>query len=112
MFDRVKKALRIPVKLGLIVALLLVPLGLLIYDFSVASSADIGFAEREIRGVEYLAPVRRLLQHVAQHRDLSVLVLSGDMSEEASRKAREGEIEADLRALVGVDARLSATLGT
>jgi len=112
MFDRLKKALRIPVKLGLIVALLLVPLGLLIYDFSVASSADIGFAEKEIRGVEYLAPVRRLLQHVAQHRDLSVLVLSGDAAEEASRKARELEVEADLKALAAVDGRLGATLGT
>jgi twitching motility protein PilJ len=112
MFDRLKKALRIPLKLGLIVALLLVPLGLLIYDFSVASSTDIRFAEKEILGVQYLAPVRRLLQHAAQHRDLAVLVLAGDASQEAARKAREAEVEADLKALAAVDERLGTALGT
>jgi len=112
MFDRLKKVLRLPVKLGLIVALLLVPLGLLIYDFSAASSTDIQFANKEIQGAEYLAPVRHLLQHVAQHRDLSVLVLSGDTAEEDARKSREREVEADLKALADVDGRLGATLGT
>ncbi len=112
MFQRLKRLLRIPVKLGLLVALLLIPLGLLLYQLTVTSNTAIDFGRREILGVEYLRPLRTLYEHVGQHRGLAGLVLAGDTAREADRAAKARQIEADLTAVSEVDGRLGRDLGT
>ena len=110
MFDRLKRALRIPVKLGLLIILLLIPLGLLLYQFTATSNDAIGIARYEILGVDFLGPAGKLYEHLAQHRDLSTLVLSGDATQDAARRAKAAEIDADLASLTGVDRRQGSVL--
>jgi methyl-accepting chemotaxis protein len=106
MFDRLKKLFRLPVKLGLLIALLLIPLAVLVYDFTRTSETNIRFAEKEILGVEYLRPLRRLLEDVAAHRDQPVLAPG------AGPLAAARAVDTDLQALAEVDRRLGRELGT
>ncbi|HBL29540.1 MAG TPA: hypothetical protein DD490_22120 [Acidobacteria bacterium] len=113
MFDRLKRIFRLPVKLGLLIALLLVPLAVLVNDFTRTSNTNIRFAEKELLGVEALRPLRSLLEHVAAHRDQPVLAPATDAAAQvAARLTAAQVVDADVQALAEVDRRLGRELGT
>jgi len=52
-------------KLALLITALGVPIALLAYLLVAEKNVAIDFASQEMRGVEYLKPVRQLLQNIA-----------------------------------------------
>jgi len=102
--------LKIWQKLALLVAVLGLPIGLLTYLLMAEKNLAIDFAYQEIRGTQYLQPVRTLLQHIAEHRGLSSTYLDGDASFREKITAKQDQLVADLTAMDAVDAQLGNTL--
>lgn len=55
---------------------------------------------RSRRGIEINGVLRKLLQHIQMHRGMASIVLNGDGSFSAKLKAKQGDINDELRALV------------
>ncbi len=73
---------------------------------------DIEFAEQEIVGVRYLAPLHQLLRHTAEHRGMMNALLNGDRGF-ADRVAAKGEeIARDLASVDAAEAEYGQRLGT
>lgn len=112
MFQWLRRALRVPVKLALLISLLLLPLGLLVYQFTVSSNTNIEFAKKEVQGVRYLRPLLQLREHLVEHRAAAVALARGDREPlTALQTARERADDA-LQALRAEDATLGAVLAT
>lgn len=95
-----------PRKFALISMLFAVPLALVLYFLISEINERIAFSAKELKGTEYLRPVRALLEHVTAHQLASVAV--GNTSIADARTAAE---EA-LGALGTVDAQTGAVLAT
>ncbi|MBM3225320.1 MAG: HAMP domain-containing protein [Candidatus Tectomicrobia bacterium] len=106
------KHLPIWMKLGLIALLILLPLGGLLYGFLAAKQADIAFAEKELRGVEYLAPLKSLLENLQQHRDFVAAILGGNPDQKDRLLSTQAAIDTHVRTIEAIDQRLGKTLDT
>src|ERR1043166_3624853 len=108
----VLKNMRIWMKNGLVILLMVIPVVSLLYFFLSSKQETITFARQESLGVEYLVPLQRLLDHVVQHRGSMALQLAGDKSESKRLVSVREAIEKDLQTLEAVDQRVGKQLGT
>ena len=104
--------LKIAYKLGLVGVVLGIPIAVLLFLFVDARNAQIDLTHREIAGVEYLKPLRRMFEHVPQHQATANILLRGDESakEQLSRIARL--VDRDGGAIDSVDRQFGNRLGT
>lgn len=73
---------------------------------------DIKFAESEARGLEYIIPVRQLIQSFPEHRGMTNAYLSGNEGFKAKILAKRKQLANDIRLIDEVDQRLGMQLGT
>ncbi len=91
---------------------LLVPLLYLGYSYIMAVDREIEFTERELTGMRYLAPVRQLLQQLAEHRGMVNAVLNGDRDFTERAMAKRAQIAEAIRLIESVDTKDGAVLTT
>jgi methyl-accepting chemotaxis protein len=92
---------------------LLLPAFLLMGMFFHAENQDIQFAETEIKGSEYLVPLKQFASHVAEHRGLSNVYLgSGNSTDTSAISQATSRVVADIEAFNKMDERNSEVLGT
>jgi len=108
----VLKNMKLWMKNGFVILLMVIPIVSLLYFFLSSKQETITFARQEILGVEYLVPLKGLLEHVAQHRGLTALQFAGDKSAQGQLASVREAIEKDLQALETVDQRVGKQLGT
>ncbi|MGH8655325.1 MAG: hypothetical protein ACREYE_25545 [Gammaproteobacteria bacterium] len=70
------------------------------------------FAQKEIHGVAYNMPLRRLQQHLAEHRGMSNAYLSGDSAFKERLVNKQADVEAALQSLGEMEQKYGALLGT
>ncbi len=99
-------------KFIIIMMVFLFPMLLIGYLFSTELLRKIATAQLERQGIVYVAPLRQLIEHTAQHRGMTNAYLNGDKSflPKIAEKARQ--VNDDFAALHRVDARLGDVLGT
>ena len=68
-------------KVGAITCLLFIPIVSLLYAFLSIRQEAIAFAQKELWGIEYLAPLKNLYEHLPQHRGLVAMHLGGQGAE-------------------------------
>ncbi len=102
--------LRYPQKFLLITALFALPLGVVMFFFLRVVQHDIEFSEHEKVGVEYIRPLDAVVQHVQQHRALTVAFLSGAPDFKAQYEAKQLEIQADIARVDAADRRFDSIL--
>lgn len=73
---------------------------------------DINFSEKERLGVQYILPVRKLLQSVQQHRGMASGYLNGDQNFVALIADKQKEISANIEEIDAVDKLLGVSLET
>ena len=100
------RRLRMPAKMGLLTALLLIPLGVLMSSTYRVATSDIDTARDELAGAERVGQLLDLVIRTQHHRDISHRGLSGD----ADANAHKPEAAAALqKAIAGVHAAETAT---
>ncbi|MBI5929535.1 MAG: response regulator [Chloroflexi bacterium] len=104
--------LKYPAKFLLIGLLLLLPLAIALNQYLRQINKDIDFADKEQVGLEYNEPVMQLLQNIQQHAALASMYLSGRTDFQDEIDAKEAEIDANIREVDKIEARLGKTLGT
>ncbi len=102
----------IRVKLGVLVAILSVPIIVLLAIQYQARNADVTLAHRESDGLTYVTGVIPLLKDVQTHRSLAMAVANGDTGSAAALSASGQAVERDLAALSAMDAKFGASFGT
>ncbi|MCB1770875.1 MAG: nitrate- and nitrite sensing domain-containing protein [Candidatus Competibacteraceae bacterium] len=90
----------------------MIPICLLAYLLTTEMNMAISFARKEIQGVEYLQPVRALLQHTAEHRGMSSAYLNGDASFQEKIQNKQNQISSDIKLIDTVDAQYGALLNS
>ena len=83
---RFVRGLTIREKLGLVAVAFAVPILVLLYLLVAEQGIAIQFARNERQGVEHLAPLRKLLGHLQEHRDLATATLVGDTASRGRQK--------------------------
>jgi hypothetical protein len=111
MFEKISN-LKIWQKLLVVTSLLALPILLLLYVFVDKQNEQIELGYKEQRGLEYIAALRPVLEHVPQHRDTSVAILYGDETLRDSLDTTRKKIESDMAAVDAVDERLGKELKT
>ena len=106
------RRLKVWQKCALIAVPFLVPIGGLLAVVVSQNNENIGIARAELKGVEYLRPVRPLAAHLAAHRGLHNRVLAGDKSAEAERARVAGLIDESVREVDAVDKKLGTLFKT
>jgi len=102
--------LRYPQKFLLITALFALPLGVVMSFFMSVVEHDIEFSRRENMGVDYIRPLDSVVQHIQQHRALTVAFLSGAPDFQKQYEAKQVEIDADIRQVDAIDRRFDSIL--
>src|SRR5688572_10388438 len=102
--------LRYPQKFLLITALFALPLGVVMWICLSIIQHDIEFSGRERVGVAYIRPLDDVVQHIQQHRALTVSYLSGAPEFKARYEAKQLEIAADMRRVEELDVRVGTLL--
>jgi signal transduction histidine kinase/DNA-binding response OmpR family regulator len=102
--------LRYPQKFLLITALFALPLGVVMFFFMRVVQHDIEFSQHEKMGVEYIRPLDDVVQHVQQHRALTVAFLSGAPDFKAQYEAKQLEIQKDIARIDAVDRKFNSIL--
>ena len=72
----------------------------------------IEFSKNEQLGIEYIVPLRQLIQHFPEHRGMTNAYLSGNESFKSKIYAQRKQLVADFRLIDEVDRRLGNKLGT
>jgi len=101
-----------PWKFALISLLFALPLTLFLYFLLADSSDNIRFAQKELDGVQYLRPLRRLREHVIQCRLLALDDVGADQVRRPELMRKLAEIDGDLQALTAAERQLGAGLNT
>ena len=70
------------------------------------------FSAKELRGVEYLVPLREVLYNVQLHRGRSATQLGGDASVREARLELAGQIDASFASVAALDTRYGTEFGT
>jgi methyl-accepting chemotaxis protein len=105
------KHLRLWQKLALMGAVISVPFAVVIYKMaSSINTLGVEFARQEIRGLEYLRPLSRLLQELQQHRGLAAASIRGDASFRERLASKTADIENAIKSMDVTDQRLDETL--
>ena len=99
-------------KLTLLGAVFLLPLIAVTYAMiSSVNTLGMQTARQEILGVEYAMPLLDLLRDLQQRRGLAAAMGAGGNALRNTFETKSADVEADLKVLAGVDARLRARLG-
>ncbi len=99
-------------KLAVVVGALGIPIAVLSYFLVSEKNLTIDFAEKEIHGVAYNMPLRRLQQHLAEHRGMSNAYLSGDSAFKERLVNKQADVEAALQSVGEMEQKLGARLAT
>ncbi|MCB1878251.1 MAG: HAMP domain-containing protein, partial [Chromatiales bacterium] len=104
--------LRLWQKLGLAFATLLLPLALVTGMLANDTGDRIDTTSREIRGVEYIGPLRHLAEHLAQHRGMTNAYLNGDTSFAPKLVEKKKLIAGDIAAVAQREELTGTEFGT
>ena len=74
--------------------------------------AAIGVAEQEQIGLQYITPLRQLIQHFPEHRGMTNAYLSGNSRFKNKLLTKRQQITQDIQAIDAVDMQLGAQLGS
>ncbi len=105
-------AMKIWQKLTFVGLVLSMPIFLLTYLLITEMNMALSFSHKEIQGVEYLQPVRMLLQHTAEHRGISNAYLNGDTSFRENILIKQKQITNDIKLIDTIDARYGTVLNS
>ncbi|MFU8790457.1 MAG: PAS domain-containing protein, partial [Methylobacter sp.] len=106
LLSNIKLWQKIMILVMLAVMMFAVPCALLV----TRANEEVAVADNEKLGVEYLLETTKLVQLIQQHRGLAGMVLSGDTGSAGKWQAKRKEVNEQIKAVDGVDSRLS-TLG-
>ena len=96
----------------LISMVFITPLLITLYLLVSQQLETIKFSQNEQLGIEYIVPVRQLIQHFPEHRGMTNAYLSGNESFRAKILAKRKQISDDIRLIDQVDQRLGQQLDT
>jgi methyl-accepting chemotaxis protein len=102
---KVLRAMKYPYKLGLVSLFFAVPIVALVVLLAQEMESNIAFARAERAGVEYVQPLRQLLEHIQQHRGMTNAYLAGDASFGPRLAEKEHQIAQVLAQAQAMDAR-------
>jgi len=98
-------------KMLLISIAFLVPLIITFYLLIVGQLAALDVAKKEQTGLQYIVPLRQLIQHFPEHRGMTNAYLSGNTSFKSKLLAKREQINQDILAINKVDKQLGGQLG-
>ncbi len=104
--------LKIGQKLALIVLMMSVPIAVLVWLFIDARNVQIEAAQREMQGVEYLRPLRGMLEMLPEHRAESHMLLLGDAKVSSDLRDLQPRIDALLPQVDNIDRVYGGEFGT
>jgi twitching motility protein PilJ len=99
-------------KCALIAAPFLLPVAGLLYLVIAQNNEQIKTAKEELKGLEYLRPVKQVVTTLATHRGLSNRVLNGDATAEAERTKAAQAVDEAIREVDAADAKYGAEFKT
>jgi len=99
-------------KFALIGTVFLVPIVMLTILLFAEINEDIRFMEQEQRGVEYIAPLRQLLEHIPQHRGMTNAYLNGNTDFRDRILGKRDAVDQYFADLETMDGKLGETLQT
>ncbi len=102
--------LRYPKKFALIGLLFVFSLGVMTYMVISEARVSLNFTKKEKLGIEYIYPVRKLLENLQQHRGMTNALLSGDKSFSQKISEKQIQIEEDIKRIVEIDKKYGNTL--
>jgi twitching motility protein PilJ len=91
-------------KCALIAAPFILPVAALLYLVIANNNENISTAKNEIKGLEYIRPLKKLSINMAAHRGLTNRILNGDKTAEGDRNKAAAQIEDAFREFELVDA--------
>lgn len=98
-------------KMLLISIVFLIPLIITFYLFIMGQLAALDIAKKEQTGLQYIVPLRQLIQHFPEHRGMTNAYLSGNTSFKSKLLAKRAQIIQDIQAINEVDQQLGGQLG-
>ncbi|MGH2632457.1 MAG: HAMP domain-containing protein [Tepidiformaceae bacterium] len=99
-------------KLGVLVALMSIPIIVLLVIQYQARHADVTLAQRESHGLTYVNAIVPVIQEVQNHRNLTTAVANGNAAAKPALAASTQAVERDLAALNAVDGKYGKAFGT
>src|SRR5690349_9441936 len=102
--------LKISSKFMLVSILFVLPLALTATLLIGNIQDQIAFTQKELTGAEYIKATQSLLQHIQQHRALTVALRNGNADLQPKVEAKQTEIAADIQSLELLDKRYGAEL--
>lgn len=106
------RRMRVWQKCALIAAPFLLPIAGLLYLVVVQNNTQSDIAHQELRGLEYLRPLKEVVTGMASHRGLTNRVANGDRSAEADRSKVAQQVEEAIRQVDAADAKHGAEFKT
>lgn len=104
--------LSFPMKFSLIGIIIFSIYAFLFYSFTAESLDKINFSAKERLGVEYNAPVKTLISHLIEHRDLVNRYTSFDKNLKTKIDDKQMQINETLKKIDAMEAKYSTTLKT
>jgi twitching motility protein PilJ len=105
------KSMKVGYKLGLMAALMGIPIVLFAALFVIGQNQQVAALQKQVDSLDYLSPLHNLQQHVLLHRGL-VYIVSSEASYRPQLASNEAEIDNDFSALQHADAQLGKVFGT
>ena len=102
--------LRLGQKLSINLSILLLPLIVVLYLLTQGQNTLIQAAQDEEAGIAYIAPLRKLQQHLAEHRGRTGILLKGDRSQEERLTVLRTLIEENISVVDEVDSGVASGL--
>lgn len=99
-------------KMLIISTAFITPLLLTLYLLVSEQLISITFANKELKGVEYIIPLRQLIQHFPEHRGMTNAYLSGNDGFREKIQAKRKMIADDIRLIDKVDQQLGKELNS
>ncbi len=109
---RILNRLNMPQKMLAIAVIFLLPIVFLLVMYMLQLNAQIAFTERELRGVQQIAPARQMIQSMQLHRGLSQQALVGNAAAVQRLQEVRGKIRAAIDEVESVDQQVGSDLGT
>ena len=109
MFEKLNN-LKIRQKLIVVASLLALPILVLLYLFVDSRDQLIARSNEELKGLEYVAALRPVLERIPQHRDTAIAILNGDDALREGLETIRKRIEVDMATVDVVDERLGKQL--
>ncbi len=98
-------------KMLMISVAFLVPLIITFYILIVGQLAALDVAKKEQTGLQYIVPLRQLIQHFPEHRGMTNTYLSGNAAFKNKLLAKREQITQDIQLIDVLDKQLGAQLG-